>query len=89
MAFKERRNSTTGLATWFVSNCQSRSGREKVVEKLKRNKTFYKKFNLKKKYFNEMNNRTFSQRIMFYVGIAVSSVLTFTGATITEAPAAS
>ena len=89
MAFKERRNSTTGLATWFVSNCQSRSGREKVVEKLKRNKTFKKKFNLKKKYFNEMNNRTFSQKIMFYVVIAVTSILTFTEVTITVVPAAS
>lgn len=34
LAFKEGRNSSTGLAVWFVSNCNNYSGRQKFAEKL-------------------------------------------------------
>ena len=33
---KEENNSTSGLAAWFVSNCNTYSGREDFVEKLKK-----------------------------------------------------
>ena len=33
---KEGKNSNSGLAAWFVSNCKSYSGREDFVEKLKK-----------------------------------------------------
>ena len=36
LAFKEGRNSSTGLAAWFVSNCNSFSGRKQFVEKLRK-----------------------------------------------------
>ena len=36
LAIKEGRNSSTGLAAWFVSNCNNYSGRDKFVEKLKK-----------------------------------------------------
>ena len=36
LAVKERNDSTSGLAAWFVSNCNTYSGREDFVEKLKK-----------------------------------------------------
>ena len=33
---KEGKNSNSGLAAWFVSNCNTYSGREDFVEKLKK-----------------------------------------------------
>ena len=33
---KEGKNSNSGLAAWFVSNCKSYSGREDFVDKLKK-----------------------------------------------------
>ena len=36
LAVKEGKNESTGLAAWFVSNCNTYSGREDFVEKLKK-----------------------------------------------------
>ena len=36
LAVKEGRNANSGLAAWFVSNCNTYSGREDFVEKLKK-----------------------------------------------------
>ena len=36
LAVKERNDSTSGLAAWFVSNCNTYSGREDFVENLKK-----------------------------------------------------
>ena len=36
LAVKEGKTSNSGLAAWFVSNCESYSGRKDFVEKLKK-----------------------------------------------------
>ena len=36
LAVKEGKNANSGLAAWFVSNCNTYSGREDFVEKLKK-----------------------------------------------------
>ena len=36
LAMKEGKNSSSGLAAWFVSNCATYSGREDFVEKLRK-----------------------------------------------------
>ena len=46
LAHKNKERNTSGVAAWFVSNCDSKSGREIFVKKLKKYVRLFAKLRL-------------------------------------------